>query len=142
VIWSVAAILAKYTIAANTLPKILCYESWGMGLGGISMYFISPPIRKSFIATMRFVRPIALIVMIGNEGVFVLSRALTFYAYSLGSAALVSVIGSTQVFYGILFGMILTFIAPKIFTEDTSRPRLLKKLFWSFVLFGGMTLVY
>jgi bacterial/archaeal transporter family protein len=140
--WSIAAILAKYTIGINTLPKILSYESFGIGFGGIALYFFIPSIRRGFIQSVRLVTKPGLAALIGNEVLFVISKSITFFAYSLGPAALVSVLGGVQVFYGIAVGVILTYLFPAIFHEGLQKNTIVKKAAFSLVLFAGIFLVY
>lgn len=139
--WSITAILAKFTIEANSFQSVLAFESWGIGLGGIILYLFFPSIRNAFHKNLRTIKKHILGVMFLNEGIFVLAKTLTFFAYSLGPTALVSVIGSSTVFYGILYGWILTLIAPKIFKEDISKSGLLRKLILSIILLIGIILV-
>ena len=64
-----------------------------------------------------------------------------FVALSLGPVALISVVSSINVFFAILFGWILTLIAPAVFKEGISRDELLHKAVWAIVLFVGIVLV-
>lgn len=141
-LWSIAAILAKFTIAANSFSAIIAYESWGLGIGGIILYVLFSSIRKSFHKSITTIKKPILGIMFLNEAIFVAAKTLTFFAYSLGPAPLISVIGSSTVFYGILYGWILTLIAPKIFQEDISQKGLLRKLVSSVILLLGISLVY
>lgn len=141
VLWAVSAVLVKFAINLNSFAKIVSYESWGVGLGGIALYFLFPSIRMAFHKTRKSVRKVALIILFINESIFLLSKAITFYAYSLGPTSLVSVIGGTQVFYGILSGFLLTKISPKIFHEDIGHKTLQRKLFFAAILIIGIYLV-
>lgn len=142
VLWAIAAIMVKFSINANSLSKVLSYESWGVTIGGVILYLCFPSIRNAFHTTWKEVRKVALGIMFFNEAVFVLSRSVVFYAYSLGPAALVSVIGGSQVFYGIGLGFALSVLAPKFFKEDISKETLMRKLGFALLLFVGLTLVY
>ena len=139
--WALAAIIAKFSIEIASFPKILSYESWGIGIGGLILYVVFPSIRHAFHNTVKSVRKVGLAVMIVNECLYVTSKAITFYAYSLGPTALVSVIGGIQIFYGIASGLALTKIAPKTYHEDISKETLLRKLFFAGVLIVGIYLV-
>jgi len=140
-IWAIAAILIKFTIQLNSFANIISYESWGVALGGLLLYICFPSVRRAFHCTLATIRKRALLVLFCNEGIFVLSRAVTFYAYSLGSAALVSVIGTTQVFYGIFYGFILSTFAPNVFKEDTTTQTINKKILFAFLLVFGIYLI-
>src|SRR6185437_8834026 len=97
-----ASVLIKFAIDATSFAKILSYESWGIGVGGVILYLFFPSIRKAFNEIIRTVRKRLLGIMFLNEGIYVLSKSLSYFAYSIGPVALVSVVGSTQVLFGIL----------------------------------------
>ena len=86
------------------------------------------------------VRTIAILVF--NEIMFIFSKALTFFSFTLGPAVLVNVLEGTQVFYAIVYGWILMQIAPKVFKEDMSKEGITKKLIFACILFLGIWLVY
>jgi len=71
----------------------------------------------------------------------VVGKIFTIIAIAEGPGALVSVLGSTQVFFAILYGFILTKISPHIFEEDISRAAITKQLFLSIVMFCGVFLL-
>ncbi|HCS78273.1 TPA: hypothetical protein DIV55_00850 [Patescibacteria group bacterium] len=141
-LWALSGVLIKFTIAANSLSKILSYESWGIGIGGLILYLFIPSIKKAFKKSLKSVRKVALIIMFGNESLFVVGKSVTFFAYSIGPAALVSIVGSTQVFFGILLGIILTIFIPSFIKEDISRQEVAKKTIAAIALFLGLWLVY
>ena len=137
IMWAISAVLITFAIHANTFAKLLRYESWGIGIGGTMLYVLFPAIRNAFNQNIKEERKFALGVMFVNEGIFVLGKMLTFYAYTIGPTALVNVLGSSQVFFGILYGFILTSIAPLIFKEDISKKGLGKKIAFAITLFIG-----
>lgn len=141
-LWASSAVLIKYTSNFMSFSKIVSYESFGVGLGGILIFIFSSGIRKAFLKNVKRIRIKALGVIALNEGVFVLAKSLTFFAVSLGPTALVSILENTQTFYGILFGWILTLLAPAIFKEDVSKKGLAKKIIFTFVLLVGVWLIY
>jgi len=141
VLWASSAILMKFALEVNTFTKNLSYYSWGVGLGGVVLYLFVPSIRKAFLENVKKVRKRAIGLISFNEALFILGRSITYYAFSIGSVALVSVLEGTQVFYGILFGWIAMFIAPKIFKENIGRFELLKKILSATILFFGIWLV-
>lgn len=140
VMWAVAAILIKFTVNQNSFYDILSFESWGIGLGAVVLFIFSKGIRGSFIESFTTVGKRVLAIMFTNEGLFVVSKAMMFLAYSLGPAALVSVVNSTTVFFGILFGLVLTIFLPHIIQEDIGKTVLLKKSLFAALLFIGIIL--
>lgn len=139
--WAVAAILVKFSTGQTTFSNVLTYESLGVGIGGLLLFIFSKSIRDSFFQNIKPVGKKVLVIMFLNEGFFVISRALTYFAYSIGPTALVSVMGSTNVFFGIFVGIMLTICWPKIIKEDISRDVLIKKIFYSIIMFLGIILV-
>jgi uncharacterized membrane protein len=69
-------------------------------------------------------------------------RVFVFYlALSLGTASLVSIINSLNVFFAIFFGWVLTLWRPHIFKEDISARSLATKAAWASVAFVGILLL-
>lgn len=142
VMFASAAVIIKFAINATSFSQILSYESWGIGIGGVILYILFPLIRKAFNEIITTVGKRILGIMFLNEGIYVLSKSLSYFAYSIGPVALVSVIGSTQVFFGILFGWTLTLLLPHIFNEKVARKDLLKKVGLAIILVFGIILIY
>lgn len=105
------------------------------------MYLLVPSLRRSFHVSLKSLRPRGLAFIGINEMLYVTAKLIGFIAITLGPVALVSVIGSTQVFFGILYGWILTTLLPGIFREDISRANLIRKGALALVLFAGIVLV-
>lgn len=139
-LFAASSVLFKFAVNANSFTKILSYESWGIALGGLILYIVFPSVRHAFIKTNKEVGKKVMGIMVVNEIVLILAKGIMFLAISLGSVALVSVLGGTQVFYGIVFGLVLTLIAPKIFKEEIGKKHLLKKVILMSLLFLGIWL--
>lgn len=136
-LWASAYVLFKFVVNANSFSRVISYESMGIALGGLVLYVFFPSIRKSFLKARKKIKKRVFGFIFLNESIFVLSRLCTYLAISLGPVALVEVVAGTQVFFAILYGAILTLLAPKIFKEDISREGLVKKLaMGGFVLIG------
>lgn len=142
VFFAFANIILKFAITADSFTKIFSYESWGIALGGLILWLVFPTVRKAFLKTTKTVGTKVLGIMFLNEFIFIISKVITFLAIALGPVALVSVLGGTQVFYGILYGFILTIVAPKIFHEDISKGGLTKKIILMSLMFAGIWLIH
>ena len=135
--WAVAAVLVTLAINANSFTEILSYESWGIGVGGLILYLFFPKKRRAFHKTVQTAGLKIIFIVFANEVVFVIAKSVTYYAYSLGPTAQVSVLGGTQVLFGVLYGWFLTKKFPKIFKEDIRRSTLIKKFILAiFTVFG------
>jgi drug/metabolite transporter (DMT)-like permease len=139
--WASSIVLFKFVVSETSFADVLAFESWGMGLGG-PLYLFLPPLRRAFHTSMRSVRRRGLGMIFVNETVFVVAKLLTFTAVSQGPVALVSVLGSTQIFFGILIGWLLTTLLPHAYNENVSRANLLRKGALAAVMFGGILLAH
>ena len=140
--WSVGAVLFKFVVDQNSFVKVVSYESWGIALGGLILFLFFKNIREPFLDTFKTVKKKAIFFIFVNEGIFVIARLLTFLAVSLGPLALVSVIGSTSVFFGVIFGTVLTILLPNVFREDLSKSGLIKKFSFAALAFMGIYFIY
>jgi transporter family protein len=139
---AVSIIIVKFVVEQASFIKIFSYESWGVALGSLILFTFSKSIRKSFLKTVKTIPARTIGILIFNEIMFIFSKALTFFSFTLGPAVLVNVLEGTQVFYAIVYGFILMKIAPKVFKEDMSKEGLTKKIVFACMLFAGIWLVY
>lgn len=142
VITAISAVLFKFVVDAGSFSKVVAYESWGWAIGGVILFISIPGVRKAFIATTMSLKKSALVFVFGNELFYVISKLLFFLAISLGPVYLVNVINGTQVIFGVIYGIILTLIAPKIFREDVTKSGLLEKFLLGGVTLIGLALIY
>jgi uncharacterized membrane protein len=140
-IFAASAVVFKLAVNGNAVFELVGYESIGISVGALLVWIAIPAIRREFLASLKAIRPQAVGIIIAKELIADLAKFLSFIAMSLGPVALVAVVGSTQAFYGILAGWMLTLIAPAIFREDISRANLLKKGGLAGLLIFGIWLV-
>ncbi len=141
VMWGASIVLFKYAAVNIAFERIVAFESWGLALGGLTLYLFVPPLRHAFHNSLVTTRKAAFGMIALNESLFVVAKLLNFWAVALGPVALVSVLGSTQIFYGIVIGWLFTVFAPAILREDVSQGSLQKKALLATVLFAGIWLV-
>lgn len=140
-LWALANILFKFVTDTNIFSQVVSYESWGIALGGLALYLFFPSVRHAFNKITKTVSKKALGIIFINEGIFIVSKLCAFLAIAWGSVTLVSVIGSTSVFFGIIYGLILTLILPKVFQENITKDGLLKKFIFALLVFTGIVLI-
>ncbi len=140
-LFAISAIIIKFTSGLTDFGSIMIYESWGLAFGGIVLFSSVTTIRRAFLESFKSVGRSTLSVMFFNEGMFVGSKALTFLAIVLGPVSLVGVLEGTQVFYGLLFGVVLTLLFPKIFHENIAKKEVATKIALSLLLFAGVWLI-
>lgn len=140
-LWSLSVVLFKFVAAGDRFEPYLPYESWGFALGALLIFLFVPSVRNAFRENLRTIPRQALAIIAINETVFLTAKLLTLAAVALGPAALVSVLGGTQVFFGIVAGWILTVLVPGIYKENIVPSELLRKALIAVVLFIGIALI-
>ncbi|HSX41302.1 MAG TPA: EamA family transporter [Candidatus Saccharimonadales bacterium] len=128
-------------IGKNDFVNVLIYESWGVATGGLVAFLLLKKVRRAFLESFNNVGGSVLGIMFTNEILFLVSKAITFLAIALGSVAIVTALGSTQVFYGILYGVILSTAFPKIFSEETAASQVITKVSLAAIMFVGVWMV-
>lgn len=136
-LWASANVLFKFTLLSATFLETVPFESFGIAIGGLLIYLLSPSTRCAFSKMHKSVSKSGLIFIVLNEIIFLSAKFLGFYAISLGPVSLVSIVGSTQIFFGVLYGWILTLIR-KEFHEDISLSGIARKLCMSLIIFIGI----
>jgi hypothetical protein len=117
------------------------YENIGIILGGVFLFFFITSIRNAFLKTIKKIKRPVLAMIFLNEALFLGAKIIAYLAVTLGPVALVAVLGSTQIFFGVLFGIVLTLIMPKVFNEDLSKNSLIKKIGLGVLTFIGVFLI-
>jgi drug/metabolite transporter (DMT)-like permease len=139
-LWSVAVIIFKPISQDFSLIALAAIESWGIAFGGFILYLAIPKMRRAFHKDIRRANK-ALLVVLFNESISIVAKLLSFLAFSLGPVALVSVLGTTQIFIGIFLGLFLTKYIPSVFSETLDRSRLSSKVSWSLIMVIGFWLI-
>jgi drug/metabolite transporter (DMT)-like permease len=125
----------------QVLLSVSAYASSGYFLGGMFLLASVPPVRHAFMSRVQETSPKAILALSSVEVIFVVRMFIFYLALSLGSATLVSVVGSLNIFFAIFFGWILTLWKPQIFKEDIRPASLLQKAAWAAVAFTGVMLI-
>lgn len=140
-LWASTYILIKFVSVETTFSSLVMYESLGVIIGGILLLLFFPSIKNAFLKTIKKIKKPVLGLVLFNEGLYLSGKIITYLAITIGPPALISILGSTQIFFGILFGSILTLMLPKIFKEDLSRSGMLRKILLGVLAFIGIILV-
>lgn len=140
-LFATSAVIIKFTSGLTDFGSIMIYESWGLAFGGLIAFACVAVVRRAFLESFKTVGRSTISIIFFNEGLFIASKAMTFFAIVLGPVSLVGVIGGTQVFYGLLFGILLTWLFPKIFHESLKKKEIITKTLLTAILFGGVWLI-
>jgi uncharacterized membrane protein len=125
----------------QALLSVTAHASLGYLLGGLALLAFVPPVRNAFFSEVNKTPLKAIMALSSVEAIFAIRMFIFYLALSLGPASLVTVVGSLNVFFAILFGWILTLWRPQIFKEDIRRKSLLQKAAWAGLAFAGVLLI-
>lgn len=119
----------------------MSYQTLGITLGGF-LLFLYAPYRRVFLRDMRTIKKKVVVALTASQWITLLADFSYFYAITLTSVAIVSVMQGTQPLFLLLFGLILTLFFPHIIKEDISKKTLGIKIIAVILLFAGIILIY
>lgn len=138
--WALANVIFKFVSESNSFVTLLIYEGWGFGVGGVILSILYPASKRAFLENFRTVGKSVMSFIFLNESFFVIARLMTYFALTLAPVAMVVVVGSTQVFFGVFYGILLTITLPNFFKENISRALLVRKILWGIMAVCGVYL--
>lgn len=139
-LYALTGILFKYVTVSDFWVS-MSYQTLGITLGGF-LLFLHSPYRKIFLRDMKSIRRRAVIAMTASQWITLLADFSYFYAITLTSVTIASVMQGTQPLFILLFGLVLTLFFPHIIKEDISRKTLGMKLIAIILLFAGIIFIY
>lgn len=139
--WAVANVLFEFVSASAKFIELAAYESFGIAAGGLALFIFSPSVRAAFSNIRQFCGWVAIAFIVLNEILFLAAKLLAYYGIRLGPVSLVSILGSTQIFFGIIYGWLLTMVTDKTFNEDISVKGILKKICMAILILAGILLL-
>jgi drug/metabolite transporter (DMT)-like permease len=134
-------VMQGQTVKWQALLSVTAHASLGYFLGGLALLAFVPPVRNAFLSQFKQTPLKAIFALSSVEAIFAIRMFIFYLALSLGPASLVTVVGSLNVFFAILFGWILTLWRPQIFKEDIRLKSLAQKAVWAALAFAGVLLI-
>jgi uncharacterized membrane protein len=116
-------VLFRFVVVESNFWDTLGWELLGGGIGALLIFTFY---RKAIIITYMKRDTFALVIT--NETIYVGARLLAFYAISLVSATLVTIVESTQPLFVLVYGLILSRWYPSVIKEDTKANVIILKL--------------
>jgi len=132
------SVLFKYVVTDHDFLTVIIFESWGVVLGVVIMFLVLPNVRRAFLLSWKTLEPSAIGLVVLNEVLVLTAHNSQNLAISLGSVSLVRVVGSTQVFMGILLGWLVALWLPDVYPEDITRQGITRKLGFAAIMFVGV----
>lgn len=140
-IWSAGAIFIKLAMNENGYLPMMAAQAWGYGVGAIMAFLLFGGVRTAYQRNIRAITPITIATIVASDAISLSAAWVTFFAYSIGTMALVSVVGGAQAFYCILLGYALTIFLPRIVKEDIVATNLARKIVAAVILLAGLYFV-
>jgi len=141
VVFAVAQVLYRFALEEIPFWNTLPYETFGIALGSllISMY------GKNFQAfkkeTKQFKKRVFIFLTI-NEIVYIAARYTGYFAISLISVGLVSILGGIQPLFVLIYGIVLSIWFPKILKEVITKKTLGLKFVSTLIIILGSYLIF
>lgn len=140
-IYAFSVVLYKFGVKEIPFWQTLPLEGFGIAIGAlcITAYGSSNTILRKKMETI----PKKALVYIGvNECVYLLARYTGYFALSLLSASLVSIIGGFQPLFIFLYGIALSIWFPSVIKEVITKKTIVLKFTAVFLIFVGLYLIF
>lgn len=139
--FALAQVLYKFGVQEIPFWHTLPYESFGIAIGVIAILLFPKNIQLFKKETKRFTKNVYTSMAI-NEFIYVMSRYTGYFAISLISVSIVSVLSGFQSVFALIYGVALTLLLPKIIKEGISKKTLGIKIFSIVIMFLGLYLIF
>lgn len=125
--FALAQILYKFAVIEVPFWNTLPYEGFGIGVGALAVFLYKNNKEVFKKGTKRLKKRVFVFVGI-NEFFYILARFTGYFAISLISVSLVSVLGGVQSLFTLAYGIILSLWFPHIIKEVITKETLGLKL--------------
>lgn len=119
-LFALAQVLYKFGVTQIPFWNTLPYEGFGIALGALAITVYKNNFNKFKKETKRFKKRVFIFMGI-NEFIYILARYAGYFAISLISVGLVSIIGGIQPLFNLIFGVILSIWFPRIIKEVITK---------------------
>lgn len=120
ILFALAQILYKFGVAEVPFWNTLPYEGFGIAIGALSIALYKNNFKQFKHETKRFKKRVFVFLTI-NELVYILARYTGYFAISLISVSLVSILAGLQPLFVLIFGIILSIWFPYILKEVVTK---------------------
>lgn len=140
-LFAVAQVLYKFGIREVPFWNSLPYEGFGISLGALLIVFFRNNFRKFKNETNKFKRKMYVLMTL-NEVVYLFARYTGYFAISLISVGIVSVLSGLQPVFVLIYGIVLSLWFPKIIKEAISKNVLIQKVMSIALMFIGLYFIF
>ncbi len=140
-IFAVAQVLYKFGVQEIPFWNTLPYEGFGIALGALAIAAYKDNFRKTAKKTKRFQKRVFVFITI-NELIYIIARYTGYFAISLTSVGLVSVLSALQPMFVLIFGIILSLWFPYIVKEAVTKKTIGLKLVSIVLIIAGTYFIF
>jgi len=138
---SVAFLLFKYVAVEESFWMATFWENVALFCVGMFLIVFIRPYRQQFFRILKETKNIFLGINVVNEVVGTIAGLTFTFASLLAPIALVQIVNGFQPFFVLLYGILLTKIAPSLVKEDISKKALAQKIVFIILIFLGTYLL-
>lgn len=140
-LFAVAQVLYKFGVQEIPFWNTLPYEGLGIALGALCITVYKNNFKKLKNETKRFKGKV-FIFMTVNELVYILARYTGYFAISIISVGMVSILAGLQPLFVLIYGIILSLWFPKILKEVINKKVLSQKTISIILMFLGLYFIF
>lgn len=140
-LFALAQVLYKFGVREIPFWNSLPYEGFGIAIGALSIVLYKNNLKKFKNETKRFKKRV-FIFMTVNELVYIIARYTGYFAISLISVGIVSVLAGLQSLFVLLYGIILSLWFPYVLKEAINKRVLFQKIISIILMFLGLFLIF
>lgn len=139
-LYTIAAILFKFTVIHVNFLTTFEYQSIGTGIGGI-LLLLYKPYKNAFTREVKIIPKHLYLIISGLNLIGIIGELATSYAYFLAPVALVTVVGGTQPLFVLLLTVLLSYFFPSFLKEDIRKETIGFKLITIIAIGVGIILI-
>lgn len=140
-VFAIAQVLYRFALEEIPFWNTLPYETFGIALGALLIAMYGKNFQDFLKETKKFKKRVYVFLTI-NEIFYIAARYTGYFAISLISVSLVSILGGTQPLFVLIFGIILSIWFPHILKEVINRKTLGLKFLSILIIIVGSYLIF
>lgn len=140
-LFALAQVLYKFGVTEIPFWNTLPYEGFGIALGALSVLFYKNNFRKVKKETTKLKKRAYSFIGL-NEVIYIFARYTGYFAISLISVGLVSVLAGFQSLFGLIYGIILSIKFPYVLKEIITKKTIGLKITSIILMIAGAYFIF
>lgn len=140
-LFAAAQVLYKFGVQVIPFWNTLPYEGFGIAIGTLCIVVYKNNFKKFKKETKKFKKRVYVLMTI-NELVYIVARYTGYFAISLISVGIVSILAGLQPVFVLIYGITLSLWFPSILKEVLNKKVLFQKIISITLMFFGVYLIF